>query len=57
MVMFVLNRDGTPYFNFNIKTDTFKKGQIIMNERLEGKYEVVYIDMVTVHVKPLNEGK
>jgi hypothetical protein len=53
MVMFVLNEDGSNFFNFNIKGRRFKKGEIIEHERLDGKFEVVHSDIVTVTVKPV----
>ncbi|WP_283747738.1 hypothetical protein [Bacillus thuringiensis] len=52
MVMFVLHMDDTPFFNFNIPNQKFKKGEIITNAHLDGSYIVVHCDPATVTVKP-----
>jgi hypothetical protein len=53
MVMFVLHSDGTDFFNFNIPQQTFKLGQIIDNDRLNGKHKVVHFDRITVTVQAI----
>lgn len=51
--MFVLNADGTDFYNFNEDNVRYKLGDIIEHDRLEGKYEVVHLDMATVTVRPI----
>jgi hypothetical protein len=51
--MFVLHEDETDFFNFNIPKQCFTVGEIIENDRLDGKFEVVHFDRATVTVKPL----
>ncbi|MFJ8528516.1 hypothetical protein [Bacillus sp. NPDC094106] len=53
MVMFVLHEDGSNFFNFNIKQECFKVGDVIEREELQGKYKVVHADPITVSVKPV----
>ncbi|UUV46101.1 hypothetical protein [Bacillus phage vB_BanS-Thrax1] len=53
MVMFVLRQDDTVFINFNIEKETFKIGEIIEHEKLEGKHKVVHVDPATVTVKPV----
>ncbi|MED0951259.1 hypothetical protein P4T70_24725 [Bacillus mobilis] len=54
MVMFVLHMDDTPFFNFNIPNQQFKKGEVITNAHLDGSYIVVHCDPATVTVKPVS---
>ncbi|WP_176527260.1 hypothetical protein [Bacillus cereus] len=51
MVMFVLHMDDTPFFNFNIPNQKFKKGEVITNAHLDGSYIVVHCDPATVTVR------
>jgi hypothetical protein len=53
MVMFVLHEDGSNFANFNIKKQSFKIGEIIEHERLDGEHIVVHLDPATVIVKPI----
>lgn len=53
MIMFLLHEDGTDFFNFTIPNERFKVGDNVEREDLEGTYEVVHCDPVTVTVKPV----
>ncbi|HHT7008337.1 TPA: hypothetical protein ACTZ3A_000876 [Bacillus cereus] len=55
MVMFVLHMDDTPFFNFNINYQQFKKGEVITSTHLDGSYIVVHCDPATVTVKPVHK--
>ena len=52
MVMFVLHVNGSDFFKFDIERKTFKVGEIIHHERLNGKFQVVHFDPATVTVRP-----
>lgn len=53
MVMFVQHKDGRDFFNFNIPKQAFKIGQIIDNDALNGKHQVVHLDGASVTVRAL----
>ncbi|MFV1457356.1 hypothetical protein [Bacillus mycoides] len=53
MIMFVLNEDGSDFFNFTIENERFRVGDTVEREDLDGAYKVVHCDPVTVAVKPV----